>query len=316
LGRVSRHLPVLFVVLLVAATVATFARTELLKLEPNPIAGPRFNHQQFSPVCGCPQTRTVLSFRLRRADRVKVSIVNANGHTIAVLDKGRRLPAGRSQFIWNGRDSDGAVVAEGTYRPKLELDRHGRTIVLPTRVHVDTTRPTVMLVSAGPRTISPDGDKRREVVRVRYRVSEPANGILLVNGVQRVRNRFRPLEGTLAWSGRVRRRGVPPGRYRLQVVAVDQAGNRSKPIAIDVRVRYVDLFRKKIRVLPGRQFGVRYTTEARTVRWQLGPRSGIARGGRIVVRAPQVKGRYTLVVSANGHSARAAVQVGRPRRAK
>jgi hypothetical protein len=130
-----------------------------------------------------------------------------------------------------------------------------------------------------------------------------------------VRTRLRT-DGTLAWSGRVRRRGVPAGRYRLLVAAADKAGTRSRPVALAVRVRYIDLFRKKIRVLPGRQFGVRYTTDASAVRWQLGPRSGIARGGRIVLRAPKVKGRYTLVVSEHGHSARAAIQVGQPRRAK
>jgi hypothetical protein len=311
---VVRHLPVFFVVVLVAATVAAFARTELLKLEPNPIAGPRVD-RQFSPVCACPLRRARISFRLKKADRVSVSIVDSKGHTVAEVARNRRLPAGRAQFTWNGRDSDGAVVAEGTYRPKLELDRHGRTIVLPARMRVDTTRPVVKILSAGPRTISPDGDRRRELVRIRYQVSEPANAVLLVNGVQRVRTRLRT-DGTLAWSGRVRRRGVPAGRYRLLVAAADKAGNRSRPVALAVRVRYIDLFRKKIRVLPGRQFGVRYTTYASAVRWQLGPRSGIARGGRIVLRAPKVKGRYTLVVSEHGHSARAAIQVGQPRRAK
>src|SRR3954468_15496499 len=97
---VGRYLPVLLVVVLVAATVGAFARTEALKLEPNPIAGPRVDYQ-FSPVCDCSKSRAHISFRLRRSDRLTLSMVDRGGHVVARVASGRRLPAGRAHFVWN-----------------------------------------------------------------------------------------------------------------------------------------------------------------------------------------------------------------------
>jgi len=308
---VLRRLPTLLVVLLIVATAAAFGRTELLKLEANPVSGPRVD-KEFSPVCRCPSGLAHISFRLRRADHVTLSIVDGRGHTVDTVVRGDPLRAGRVAFTWNGRNSHGEVVPEGSYRPKLELRRHGRTIVLPDPMRVDTTPPTVRIVSAAPRTISPDGDGRRDGVHIGYTVSEHANAILLVDGVQFEKTRFRPLRGTLSWYGRKDGKLLPPGSYRLQVAAVDAAGNRTiAGRSVPVRIRFIELWRKKIAVRRGTRFGVRYNADAANVRWRLDGKSGVARNGKIVVRAPKQRGTFTLVVSARGHTARAAVYVGR-----
>ena len=87
-------------------------------------------------------------------------------------------------------------------------------------------------------------------------------------------------------------------------------GARSKPFPIVLR--YVTLGRDRITVPAGRRFAIRVSSDARTVRWRLGGRSGVARPGTLRIRAPLQKGQFTLTVSANGHSSRAAVFVREP----
>jgi len=56
---------------------------------------------------------------------------------------------------------------------------------------------------------------------------------------------------------------------------------------------------------------VRVSADA-PVRWGIGARSGTAKPGLLVLRAPAAPGRYTLTVSVGQHRARAALIV-RPR---
>ena len=79
-------------------------------------------------------------------------------------------------------------------------------------------------------------------------------------------------------------------------------------------VRFVALGRDRITAAAGAPFAVRVSSDAERVRWTLGGRSGFARPGTLRLRAPLQKGRFTLTVSANGHTARAAVFVREPLR--
>jgi len=307
---VTARLPTVLVVLLIVATAGAFGRTELLKLETNPVSGPRVD-KQFSPVCRCASGLAHISFRLRRADHVSLSIVDSHGHAVATVVRNDPLPAGRVSFTWNGRDSRGVVVPEASYRPKLELRRHGRTIILPDPIRVDTTPPALRVVGASPTTISPDGDGRRDGIRIRYTLSEHANAILLVDGVQREKTRFRPLHGVMSWYGRDGGK-LAPGTYRLQLAAVDEAGNRTtaaKPV--NVRIRFIELRRTTIAVARGARFGVRYATDATSVHWRFAGGTGVAKHGKIVLRAPKRRGTFSLYVFERGHAVRAVVYVGR-----
>ena len=80
-----------------------------------------------------------------------------------------------------------------------------------------------------------------------------------------------------------------------------------------VRIRYVALGRKRITVAAEAPLAVRVSADATRVRWRLGGRTGTAAQGTLRLRAPAVTGRYTLTVTANGHSSRAAVFVVEPR---
>jgi hypothetical protein len=308
---VARLLSTLLVVGLLGGTAAAFAVTEGLKLQRSPITSTQVPLKVFSPICGCTTRSAPIAFRLRKADRVTVEIEDDQGRVVRTLVAGKPAPRGRFRVVWNGLDDAGRALPEGSYKPRVHLAHAHRTIVLPNPVGIDTTPPTIRVVRPIPPVISPDGDHRRDQVRVRYRVSEPAHAILYVNGIRRYRGRTQQLGGEARWTGLRDGRGVPAGRYRISIAARDVAGNLSKPVPIGtVRVRYVALTKRVLRVRAGTRFRVRALTDAPNVRWKLGKRHGVSRRN-LVLRAPLKPGRYYLLVQVNRHAARALVVVER-----
>jgi hypothetical protein len=302
---IARLLPTLVVFALLGGTAAAFALTEGLKLEKSPITGTEVD-KALAPLCSCPTRAARISFRLRKPDRVTVAIVRGNDvvRTIVREEQARR---GAFSVRWDGRDDGARTVAEGSYKPRIHLDRAHRTILLPNTIRLDTTPPTITLERLVPRVLSPDGDHRHDLLRVRYRTNEPAHAILYVNGKRRVRTKRTRDE--LRWYGRVGGKSVPAGRYRIALAARDLAGNLSRPRRVaTIRVRYVELPQRLIRVSARRRFGIRIRTDAPNVVWKLGARTGVGRRN-LVLRAPGRPGRYRLLVRANRHAARASVVV-------
>lgn len=304
----------LFVVLaLLAGAAAAFAVAEHLKIEKSPVAGPEID-KVFSPVCNCPQRHAKIAFRLRRSDRLTLSLLDNDGHEIRRVVDHVPTVRGRHVFFWNGRDDNGRLVAEGSYRPKVVLGNADRTIVLPNPVRVDVTRPEVKVLSIRPRVISPDGDGRRDVARVRYRANERARVTLLVDGLRRVTSRsWRPV-GQLEWlAGGSGVRHLPPGTYKLSVEAQDLAGNVSaRARGGPVEIRYLEL-RPVPATAPSARVRVHVDTDARRVRWVLRKGSSVVASGTagrtIRFRAPQKPGRYVLAASIGSHRAHEPVVV-------
>ncbi len=296
-------------VALLGATAAAFAVTERLKLERSPITGTRVD-KVFSPVCECARDVAVISFRLRKPGRLTVDLLDSAGRSVRTLVRGLAEEAGRVSYTWDGRDNAGRVVPEGRYRPRVQLEEHGRTIVLPNPIRVDTTGPRIRLVRLFPRVFSPDGDGRRDRVTAWYELDGLARAMMLVDGKRRVLSRFRPREGRLVWFGRVGERSVRPGTYGIRLRAVDRAGNRSSSTReVPVRVRYVELARDRIEVVAGKRFSVRVFTDARLYRWLFAGERGAGRRQVLVLRAPETPGTYTLYVSVGGRADKAEVAV-------
>ncbi len=207
----------LLVVGLLAGTAAAFAVTEELKLEKSPITLTKVD-ALFSRLCGCPKRVAHIEFHLTKPDRITVTIVQ-NGHVVrTLLSNAERR--GVVTIEWNGVTDNDQVAADGVYRPQVHLANAQRTILLPNPITLDTRAPTVSLLKiahAGRRVI------------VTYEVSEPAHGILYVNGVKRVYARFQRLQDELRWFGVVGGRPVPAGSYRLALGAEDLAGNKATP---------------------------------------------------------------------------------------
>jgi FlgD Ig-like domain len=292
---------------LLAATAAAFVVTEDLKLEPDPIGRPRID-RTFSPVCECPQAAARIAFRLRGADVLTLTIADEGGKVVRTLLNEAGFRPGAQQFGWDGRDDAGKLVPEGRYQVRVELQRLDRLIEFPTQIAVDTTAPRLRDVRVSRREISPDHDGRGDAITIRYRVSERSEVRLLVNGKREVRTK--PGKLAIRWAPTRRLR---QGLERLQLVAVDAAGNRSAGRPFFVRVRYLDVTPSRLRVRPRRLITVRVSTDYPRYTWRLGRRRGSARMHTLKVRAPARPGRYALRISAGGRRQTTVVLVRRPR---
>jgi hypothetical protein len=308
----ARLAPTILVLALLAATAASFAVSERLKLETVPVGDVHIRHKIFSPVCGCISDHVRIEFRLRRRDHVTVTILTLGRRHVRTLAAGELHPPGKVSFPWDGRNDDGALVPDGAYRIRIELRTHGRLINMPNLVHIDTVKPVVTAVTAPkPATISPDGDFHADSVVVGYHVSEHAQGILYLDGKRLVLGRYQKLKDTFRWFGRRGGGVVPAGRHRLAVGARDPAGNLAKPVpAGTITIRYLTVDPETIHVAPGAAVRVHLSTDARHFRWVLGRRHGFGHGRTLTLRAPVVPGRHVMYLAERGHAARVVLVVG------
>jgi hypothetical protein len=309
---VTRLPQTLIVLALLGATAAAFAVTERLKLERSPITRTRVD-RVFSPVCECARDVAVISFVLRKADGVTVQLLDSDGRRVRTLVRDREEQRGRVSYTWDGRNDADRIVEDGVYRPRVLLEEHGRTIVLPNPMRVDTKAPRIRLLRVFPRVFSPDGDGRRDRIVARYEIDDPARAMMLVDGRRRVLSKFRETEGQLVWFGRVDGRSVRPRTYEIRLRAFDRAGNRSSTRrVVPVDVRYVELARDRIEVVAGRRFSVGVDTDARSYRWIFAGRRGIARRQKLVLRAPETPGEYRVYVTVRSRADSSSVVVTEP----
>ena len=184
----------------------------------------------FSPTCECDTNFAAIRFRLRKAERLTLSIVDEKARRTCGRSSG---PCGGSSGRGLARPGTGdvgagAVVPDGAYRARVHLGY--RTIFMPNRIRVDTTPPVVQVA---PRRAA------------RPRAGEAAEGSLsrrrAGSGLRLPERQARPAGGStrLKWKveGPVRAR---PGKYRVTVTARDccgqplgrvAAGRRHRPAA-------------------------------------------------------------------------------------
>jgi hypothetical protein len=218
-----RRWKLVLAVALLVGSVAAFSYTEKLKLTRSPVGVPRFD-RWLNPGCECPQERVALSFLLRKPQRIDVDLVDADGRSVRVLATDERLPAGRVEYEWDGRDDEGAVAPDGPYRVRVRLRNDRRTIVIPIEVRVDTRPPRVTGVRAPATAAVGEG------VEIRFRTDEFGTPFVVVDGSV-------VDQGPAGLPGLRRALWTPtaPGSYRVAVAMEDRAGNASEP-AGDVTV--------------------------------------------------------------------------------
>jgi FlgD Ig-like domain len=216
----GRHAATAVVLALLIGTAIAFAETERLKLKPTPI--------EESYVQPAFSKRAEIRLRLHRADTVTVRIQDVAGETVRVLAQNRRLPEGRTELFWDGRDQDGSQAPDGRYRVEVDLNDADRTFRLPQLTTLDTVAPTARVLAYRPEVANV-----RQRVRVFYLLSEQAHAILYVNGNRTVGPTY-----TKARRAQLQWRPQRAGRFRLHLAAVDPAGNLGphSPVFI-VRVR-------------------------------------------------------------------------------
>lgn len=218
-----RWAPTAIVVALLAATAVAFATTERQKLEKTPFAVLHVD-RDVSP-SGAP---ALIVLRLHRPHLVTLQIVDKNDRPVATLAREQRYEPGTVRFRWRPHTRDGA------YEPRVTLD-DGREFTVPATIHVDSIAPTATLVSYRPQVLRRSAKPQ---VRIAYRVSEPAHILVYMNGRRELRGGAKSLQFAVDWAAKRTGARLPPGRYRLQLAAVDLAGNvgaRTRPFVVEVR---------------------------------------------------------------------------------
>lgn len=66
-----------------------------------------------------------IEFSLAGSERMGISILDMQGHTIRKLMENSIVPAGRFQIFWDGKDHDGRTAAHGTYLYRIEGEKSG-----------------------------------------------------------------------------------------------------------------------------------------------------------------------------------------------
>lgn len=294
------------------ATAAAFAITEHLKLIKSPISGALVT-KAFSPVCGCATDKASIQIKLRHSDWVTVTIEDSSRHMIATIVTHVHRPKKYSTFFWNGRTDAGTVVKSGTYQPQIKLANARRTILLPNQIQVDTTAPKVLSASDGKGVLVPGA---LHTIAIHYAFSEDAHPVVYLGGRQIIRGRHSRPRSTIKWNGRRDGATLPPGRYVLQIGALDLAGNETPPSErkrVVVTLRDIALAVKEVRVRAGARFAVRVKAAVPTYTWRLAGAHGTSHAGLLRLRAPSRHGRYALVVVGEHHRRASAVVVVRRR---
>jgi hypothetical protein len=281
---VPRLLSTALLFVLLGATSVAFVVTEGLKLEPSPITKVSFPRKIFSPACECPTNFAVVAFRLRKADRLTLSIVAKDGGLVRTLVGPVEQSKGPVSATWDGRREDGKVAPDGVYHARVHL-RH-RTILMPNKVRIDTTPPVVKLRHVGPRVLAPGAR-----LKVRYLLSEPGRVSVFVDGRRAVLGRSTRLRWKVEWQAHGR-----PGKYRVTVAARDVAGNLSNATRAVTVIIPLRVLTHRMQVAAGRRFAVRLESDGRAYHWRLAKRGGFASSRRLVLRAPRTPGRYSLVI--------------------
>jgi len=92
----------------------------VLQANPATAAGAPRSPLRLGPARPMPfNPRVVIPFTLTRAGSIRLSVVDAKGRVVRVLEKGW-WPVGLGQSVWDGTDRGGRAVASGAYRAVLE----------------------------------------------------------------------------------------------------------------------------------------------------------------------------------------------------
>jgi hypothetical protein len=293
---------------LLLASAAAFVITEHLKLIKSPVYATHVT-KRFSPVCQCATDTAEISFKLRHPDSVTVTIVDSGGNVVDLLGT-REEQKGAVTFYWNGLTKTGVAPDGSVYHPQIELSHDHRTILMPNKITIDTSPPQVLSASDGDGIVIRHG---HHSVGIRYSFSEKAHAAVYLGGRRIILGRRSRPQDKVKWSGKADGKTLPPGRYVLEVGAVDIVGNETPPAGrkrLVVWIRSIALGETSIHVAPRARFTASVWTGAPQYTWKFAGARGTAEKKLLRLRAPAGRGRYRLVVSEHGYSASANVIVG------
>jgi hypothetical protein len=312
--------------LLVLVTAGAFVLTQVLKTEMPVVLRFSVAPLYFSPNGDGTRDRARVGFDLSEPAEVSFSIIDMDGNDVRELVDERELAGDRRhRFGWDGRDDEGDVVPDGTYRLRVVRRKEGRRLDSFKEIVVDTTPPKAELVSAEPGVVDPSNG-RPVAVTVRYRGPSTRGPEFRVwrtdDGEPRIVDRFRGDERRRGvWNGRtISGEYAVDGDYALQARVRDRAGNealappgiptaRTARAGTGVAVRRLTLEGPSGVVAAGSLAKLRVGPDARPFEWTLtrlgsgrALKQGRTRGGALRVRLPDDarSGVYVVRVRSRG----------------
>jgi hypothetical protein len=221
---------------LVVATIGAFFLTQQLKGDFPLVIRFATKPAHFSPNGDDYRDTSEIGFDLSEPASVSFMVVDSEGTEVRRIISSRRLAGdAKHRFTWDGRDDDGDVVPDGTYRMRVVRRDESRVIDSVKEIDVDTVPPKVTLASAEPSVIATGLPGETPSVRLRYEGPKNKAPELRVfrtgEGEPRVVRRFRGGPNRMAtWDGRVsagpeRTVPAPEGDYAFTVAVRDKAGN-------------------------------------------------------------------------------------------
>ena len=317
-GALARPATMILVLLVLAGSAAAFAISEGLKVQKAAITAVHVG-KIFSPVCDCPTDRVSIAFRLTRSDRLTVGVVDSHGQIVRTLVGEQAVRAGQASLHLErahqgrGRRAGRHLRAAYPPPPRREDARppqpdHGRHRAAADRGRVGPPARDLA------RRRRPLGRRARPLPHRRAR----ARPSLRRTGSCGPARSSSAQSDTIDWYGRVEGSPLPPGtlsplarsgRQRRQLLESRSRRERSRSGTSSCRRRCWSRSRarasRRARSPPTRR---RCTTSCGAARAPSPP--GRRRAGSSF-RAPAKPGRYTLVVGAAGHRARAVLVVAK-----
>ncbi len=224
---------------LVVATIAAFFTTQQLKGEFPLVIRFATKPAHFSPNGDDYRDTTEVGFDLSEPASVTFMVVDSEGSEVRRIVNERRLAGdAKHRFRWDGRDDDGNLVPDGTYRMRVVRRDESRVIDSVKKITVDRRPPRVTLLSAEPSVVATGLPGETPRVRLRYR--GPANRAPVFrvfrtdDGKPHIVRRFRGGPNRSAvWDGQVstgpeRTAPAPEGDYAFTVAVRDSAGNQTE----------------------------------------------------------------------------------------
>jgi flagellar hook assembly protein FlgD len=342
-----KRLPSVLFALLIVATAAAFFVAAKIKNTPGIIQSLR-HATLISPNGDGSHDSVGFSLRLKKADRVTITIVDSDGDPVRTVLDDRKLGAYQnlpgSEVRWDGRDDEGRVVPDGRYRVRITLRDQGRTVVDTTSITADTSAPRPTIVRVLPSEDGPAILPRAmggEVTAFFKRARADATiSVFQTSPVVRrvLTQEIAPGTRQWSWDGTVAGHRVPPGTYVVVARWRDRAGNLGTSVPLDAKgmpvlgkpklpgkggitVRYVAVSPPADPVQAGGKATFGVDTRGEDYRWSLrrvGGRtikSGRADRSPLTINIPRANaGLYALSISTGSHSSQAPFVVNGTRR--